>query len=191
MLKALTVLIVIIAISSSAQAAEPANFNKACDEIKHHNCQHARELLAQLAAKGDAKSQVLLGMLYEKGAGVKKDAKQAEEWFKKAAAHGELEGQTLLGMLMLKGPDVQKRHDQAVRNLHLAADRGYDKARRSLESMPNGERIESAFAAQQQRAQARHTNTLQGKSNIKESWKGYSALAKAMDEVASSAASAQ
>lgn len=192
MRQALVAKLVALAVLScgAALAKESADFDKACAQIKQHDCQHARQLLTQLAQKGHAKSEVLLGMMYEKGAGVKQDLKQAEQWFKKAAVQNDAEGQTLLGMLMLKGPNLHKRHDEAVRWLHLAADRGSDKAKKFLDSMPGSDKIQAAWAARQSRVQARRSSVVKGAGDIRTSWKGYSALAQSMDEVVAAAAEA-
>ena len=48
----------------------------------------AFKLLTNVDVDGDADAQFMLGQMYAKGKGVKKDRKKAEEWYWKAANHG-------------------------------------------------------------------------------------------------------
>lgn len=169
---------------------DPPAFVTACDQIRHHDCEAAKKTLTQLAEKGHVKSQVLLGMLYQKGAGVKKDLKAAEQWFEKAAVKGEREAQTCLGLHLLNSPEAIKKRHEAKRWLHLAADRGCDRAKEALASLPGSEQIQGAAAKRKLKAQGRLQSTVQGVSDIRTSWKGYGELAKSMDAAANAAANA-
>ena len=52
---------------------------------------NAAEWYRKAATQGDAKSQFALGLIYEKGKGVKKDLAEAAKWYGEAAKQGHAE----------------------------------------------------------------------------------------------------
>jgi TPR repeat protein len=55
------------------------------------------------ANQGEAKSQFTLGMIYEKGKGVKKDVAEAAKWYGKAAKQGNADAVHKLHKLKKSG----------------------------------------------------------------------------------------
>ena len=65
-----------------------------------------------------------LGVLYEKGKGVKQDLKKAVEWYRKAAEQGHAWGQNNLGELYEAGKGVKQDLKKAVEWYRKAAEQG-------------------------------------------------------------------
>jgi TPR repeat protein len=111
---------------------EPKEFKLALKEIQCGHCSAAHDHFLHLAQQGHAKSQTVLALMYQEGAGVKKDARQAAMWFEKAANQGVSEAEAGLGHLYAFG-------DQSVRDPQLAeawltkgAEHGVMEAQRDL-----------------------------------------------------------
>lgn len=103
-----------------------------------------------IATQGDAKAQHNLGVMYERGEGVKQDYKAAAKWYRLAADQGVAASQYNLGKLFdtqglphgvpqlvndaLRAASVGMPQDytEAVKWYRLAADRGYGPAQGSL-----------------------------------------------------------
>lgn len=80
------------------------------------------------AEQGDARAQVRLGLMYERGQAVPKDRLQAVKWFRLAAEQGNAEGQWRLGIMYQVGRSVPEDHVQAVKWFHLAAEQDFYEA---------------------------------------------------------------
>lgn len=83
--------------------------------------QSIRESVIAAAEQGDAKAQATLGVMYEKGLGVSKNAKSAVKWIRKAASQGDPSGHCLLGRLYAIGYGVAKNENEALALFHKAA----------------------------------------------------------------------
>ncbi len=55
------------------------------------------KVIPEQASKGNIEAQVIYGLMYEDGNGVKQDLEKAIYWFKKAAEKGNIEAQHILG----------------------------------------------------------------------------------------------
>ena len=78
-----------------------------------------------LAEQGDARAQVYLGLLYEKGNGVPQNDTEAVKWFRLAADQGKAYAQSILGEMYLEGKGVPQNDTKAVKWFRLAAVQGY------------------------------------------------------------------
>jgi len=74
-----------------------------------------------LAERGDARSQALLGFMYEHGRGVAQDYSAAIYWYTCAADQGHPTAQYLLGLMYEKGHGVVRSDVLAYKWLNLAA----------------------------------------------------------------------
>ena len=74
----------------------------------------AGRLFSPLAEQGVASAQFYLGLMYERGRGVRQDYSTALTWFRKAAAQGYAGPQNNLGLIYESGRGVRK---DAVRAL--------------------------------------------------------------------------
>ncbi len=81
----------------------------------------ARALAEPLAAKGDARAQVALGRIYERGLGVRPDIGMALEHYSAAAAAGDADAQLALGRIAYEGGGVYPDYERAAGWFRLAS----------------------------------------------------------------------
>lgn len=80
----------------------------------------AARLFSPLAEQGVASAQFYLGLMHEKGRGVRQDYPTALTWFRKAAAQGYVGPQNNLGLMYERGRGVRKDLIRAFMWYHLA-----------------------------------------------------------------------
>ena len=90
----------------------------------------ALRLYRQLAEKGNARAQYILGRMYDES--VPPDIKEAVKWYQLAAAQGYAEAQYKLGTMYEDGKGVPQDKKEAVKWYQLAAAQGYAKAQHKL-----------------------------------------------------------
>ncbi len=95
--------------------------NKLLDE---KNYTEAFALFHQAAEQGHAKAQSSLGVIYELGLDVPKNASLAAEWYHKAAEQGDAEAQNNLGSLYDYGKGVEQNYTQAALWYRKAVEQG-------------------------------------------------------------------
>lgn len=83
---------------------------------------------SKAAEKGDARSQVVLAGLYERGVGVTASAVEALKWYKAAALQGNLEAQFKVGQIYGRGEGVAVDRNEATRWYLKAAEGGHVEA---------------------------------------------------------------
>ena len=88
--------------------------------------------ILKAAEQGDARAQVLAGVMYHSGKDVQKDYAQAAQWFQKAASQGNPDAQFFLGMMYRKGEGVLQDNSKALQWYKRAADQGHDEAQFNL-----------------------------------------------------------
>ncbi len=86
----------------------------------------------EAAESGNAEAQFFLGLMYEKGAGVEKNYKQADAWYRKAARQGHALAQNNLGSMYYYGKGVEKDYLQAFGWYQMAARQGIPEAQTNL-----------------------------------------------------------
>lgn len=87
----------------AAQSVEEAEF-----AYERGDYTQAARLFSPLAEQGVASAQYSLGLMYEKGRGVRQDHSMALTWYRKAAAQGYAGPQNDLGLLYERGRGVRK-----------------------------------------------------------------------------------
>ena len=88
-----------------------------------------------LAEKGDAESELQMGLRYTSSArGVKND-KIAVQWFEKAARHNQVEAQYRYGLALLEGQGLVQDYKTAFYWLEKAAQQGHALAQSTLGDM--------------------------------------------------------
>ncbi len=80
----------------------------------------AARLFSPLAEQGVASAQFYLGLMHEKGRGVRQDNPTALAWFRKAAAQGYAGPQSNLGLMYERGRGVRKDMVRALMWYHIA-----------------------------------------------------------------------
>ncbi|MDH4154205.1 MAG: sel1 repeat family protein [Nitrospira sp.] len=87
----------------AAQSLEEAEF-----AYERGDYTQAARLFSPLAEQGVASAQFYLGLMHEKGRGVRQDHSMALLWFRKAAAQGYAGPQNNLGLIYERGRGVRK-----------------------------------------------------------------------------------
>jgi TPR repeat protein len=100
----------------AAQSLEDAEF-----AYDRGDYTQAARLFSPLAEQGAASAQFYLGLMYEKGRGVRQDHSTALVWFRKAAAQGYAGPQNNLGLMYERGRGVRKDVVRALMWYHVAA----------------------------------------------------------------------
>ena len=83
------------------------NLPDAINAYEEGNYPTALQAFRQLADKGNARAQHLLGLMYDNGEGVVQDYRQAVAWYSKASAQGNADAQYNLGMMYGNGTGAQ------------------------------------------------------------------------------------
>lgn len=106
-------------LNAAREAARPI-------ESGHAHLPHGR------AASGEAEAQLVLGMRYQDGDGVIKNATEAARWFGLAAQQGLVEAQYRYGLALLEGRGVVQDFKAAFDWIKQTAERGYAPAQLTL-----------------------------------------------------------
>ena len=77
--------------------------------------------IRRLAEKGDARAQLILGLMYANGRGVLKDDAEAVRWYRLAAEQGDAMGQYALGFMYDYGEGLPDDYVLAYAWYNLAA----------------------------------------------------------------------
>jgi TPR repeat protein len=119
----------------------------------------ALNLATPLALEGDAAAQTLIGEIYSRGLGVRRDLPTAIEWYEKAAEQKVPEALFQLAMILHDGNAEFRDRPRAARLLEQAADAGHSLAQFNFaqilaadERMP--EAVERAVAYYEKAARA-------------------------------------
>jgi TPR repeat protein len=172
--------------------------------------------VCHVADRGHPQAQQLLGQIYEKGIGVKKDAPKAVLYYEKAAKQGVGEAQARLGVILRNGEGVSKNPKRAQMWLKKAAHQNIGEAQYHLGQMYlHGEvSTPNLLAANLWLRRAAANGVVkakeaienlpevgavtqpsktgiayqQGMGNIEQSWQGYADMAKVLREVDEKAA---
>ena len=99
----------------------------------------AVDLFQRAAAKGNLDAQYNLGVMYEKGQGVRKDYKKAMKWLLLAANQKVAEAQYDIASMYFEGKGVKQDTKVAIEWFRLAAQQGHIQARKYLEQL--GEKV--------------------------------------------------
>jgi len=89
-------------------------------------------LYSLLAKQGNAVAQFNLGVMYEHGQHLPKNAKEAIQWYLLAADQGYAPAQFNLGNIFTKGEAVPQNFDRAASFYRAAAEQGYAPAQVNL-----------------------------------------------------------
>ncbi len=107
-------------------------FQSAGDAYKAGNYQEAFRINKELAEKGDASKQYLLGLMYDLGETVTQDDQQAAVWYGKAAEQGHVDAESELCSIYADGRGVPMDFKQAASWCRKAAEQGHADAQIKL-----------------------------------------------------------
>lgn len=120
----LTTLIFVLGASLSV----PGNLQaQAITKLEPEQPQYSPQAVASMksqALAGDARAEIELGLMYQKGLGVQQDYGQARAWYQKAADQGNATAEDNLGILYLNGWGISKNYGRALAYFQKAAAQG-------------------------------------------------------------------
>ena len=125
----------LLLILAAAGAARADDYAAAMRLFHAKQYAEARPRLTALAAAGDTRSYLTLGMLYEQGLGVLEDLHHAAAWYLRAAQAGDPSAMYNLAVLHHFGGGVAKDLTEAAHWFRLAAERGHQSAQNRLATM--------------------------------------------------------
>ena len=108
------------------------DFQVGMDAANRGDFARAFEVWEPLAKRGNALAQFNLGLMYDKGEGVKRNYKMAVKWYKLAARQGISSAQFNLGWLYSKGKGVRQSFKRTVMWYIRAAKQGNSAAQFNL-----------------------------------------------------------
>lgn len=121
-----SLLLVLLCIAAvAARAGDTAAADAAYKKGDYRTAAHD---LQALAKKGEAKAQYRLGVLYDKGQGLRQDRAKAAQWYMKAAQQGYIPAQYNLAILYYNGEGVEQDLVMAYAWLQVSVARGYRQA---------------------------------------------------------------
>jgi TPR repeat protein len=126
------ILLTVISSSQSILAAEDKSFDKGLDAYNKGEFDTAKKIITPLVAKGDTAALNLMGMMYELGHGVSKDASKSVVYYRKAAKKGYSFAQYNLAVSYDTGSGVALNYREAVKWYKLAAQQGASFAQYNL-----------------------------------------------------------
>jgi len=196
---------------AAVSAVNERGLSAATAHVNNGNYATAYKHFLRMAQHGCPYSQCIVGIMYQKGIGVKKDAQEAMRWFEKSAAQGFPDAEHRLGKIHLDGQDVARDTDVAAQWLEKAARHGEVEAQYELGKLDVTERSSKALkegrawlqeAASHGYAQAKElaeklpplpggnapvasNRAAQGFSNLQTSWVGYGSVVKSLEATTS------
>jgi hypothetical protein len=121
-----------LAVALTPVAAVSGPFEDGRDAAERGDYKTAMSLWRPLGEQGDAAAQYGLGVLYERGQGVRQDDVEAVKWYRLAAKQGDAKAQSNLGLMYANGDGVPQDHAEAVKWFRLAAVQGNAEALSNL-----------------------------------------------------------
>jgi len=131
-MKAFLPLLVILGAAGATCPAMAGPLEDGLASYERRDFTSAREVLAPVAAAGNAKAQLVLGKIYLDGQGVALNGLIAAKWYRRAAEQGDAEAQARLGVLYLRGRGVRQDYRESAKWLELAARQGNIDAQQCL-----------------------------------------------------------
>jgi TPR repeat protein len=113
---------------------------------QHGDYLRAYLLCRPFADHGVADAELLMGLMYANGKGVRQSYPQAADWYRSAADDGQDVAQNNLGLMYAAGLGVRQSYEAAAKLYWLAADRGNPRAQYNLAvAYRNGKGVEQDY----------------------------------------------
>ena len=129
---ALVVSLITLGVIYYIKSQPEREYKKGIKAYNEHRYEDAVKYLQIASNHGNDKAQLLLGICYFNGDGVKKDPDEAVKWFRRSAEQNNPEGQYKLGLCYLLGVGVRQRGNEAIYWLEKAAEQGLFEAMEQL-----------------------------------------------------------
>ena len=85
-----------------------ADYKKGLTAAKIGDYATALREFRALAEQGNPSAQYSLGLMYDNGRGVKRDAKESAKWYRKSVEQGHLHSQYNLGVMLANGDGIRQ-----------------------------------------------------------------------------------
>jgi hypothetical protein len=167
---------------SSIRTVDTIRLNEAGNLISSKHYYSGYVKFKNMAKHGCPFSQCIVGLMYQKGLGVKKSSAQALYWFQKSAQQGFADAEHRLGLMYYHGDGVTKNLTLARQWLSKAADHGVEGAKQLLSQIPHGNDVSNSFG----QIPSKTIGTI---DNLRQSWQGYSGVTQQIEQLSSIASS--
>jgi TPR repeat protein len=127
--------LVAVALFVGSMTAHAADFSAGYKAYQRRDYATALQIFRQLADQSNARAQFSLGVMYNKGQGVKQDYEAALRWYREAADQGYVLAQYNIGLMHSKGQGVPQDYAEAATWYRKAAEQGYSAAQTRLGDM--------------------------------------------------------
>jgi len=144
--KLLITLYVLVAVMVGSLSAVVAGFDEGVAAFDKGDYKTALREFRVSAAKGDARAQYNLGVMYRTGRGVKRDYQEADRWYRNAAELGHTGAQFSLGLMYqegfigkmyVKGQGIKKNYVKAYKWFNIAASNGHQTSKKNMIAVEN------------------------------------------------------
>ena len=114
------------------KAMSEIDFEKGKKAYEEHHYEEAVDHFKSAAEQGHAQAQLLLGLCYYNGNGIKRDDDETVRWFRKAAEQDNVDAQFRLGLCYQNGIGVNSQPEEALFWFKKAAEKGHQEAQINL-----------------------------------------------------------
>ena len=118
----------LVATMSAASPSLAIDYNTGLEAYKSGKYAVALQHWGSLASKGEPRAQYAIGLIYDKGKGVRQNKETAVNWYRKAAEGGLARAQYSMGMRYARGEGVTQNLREALMWFRVAQANGYAKA---------------------------------------------------------------
>ena len=127
-----TICLTFAVLLGSAGVSASADLNKGLSAFKRGDFITALREWKPLAEQGNSLAQYNVGLIYNNGNGIPRDAITAAEWFRLAADQGDVRAQYMLGVMYARGDGVSKDLKTSVKWFKTSAEQGFPLAQYNL-----------------------------------------------------------
>lgn len=123
---------------TAVYAASPSyaiDYNTGLEAYKSGKYAVALQHWGSLAAQGEPRAQFAIGLIYDKGKGVRQNKETAVNWYRKAAEGGLPRAQYSMGMRHARGEGVTQNLREALMWFRVAEANGYAKASEACDAV--------------------------------------------------------
>ena len=125
----------VMSVSALLAAAAPSKASHA-DGIEAYQKNDFRKALREFkGCSDDARCMYMLGLMYEKGEGVKLDYTESAEWYRKGVEKDDQLCQYRLGRLYERGLGVEENLTEAIRMYKKSAQKNNSNAKQALKRL--------------------------------------------------------
>lgn len=120
-----------LSLAAALFAAAPSfaiDYNTGLEAYKSGKYAVALQHWGSLAAQGEPRAQYAIGLIYDKGKGVRQNKETAVNWYRKAAEGGLARAQYSMGMRYARGEGVTQDLREALMWFQVAEANGHAKA---------------------------------------------------------------